>query len=582
MNLLCGNTLDQNSDTLYQYDEGQRAHTIKFMSNQIKNQTDLNKININNNKNINNLKLEIPKNSVNPNNNKEALNKNKTPNDSNKCSNNASELEIIEYPIKECDKNDFKSLNDILISQAKDYIYDKTQNDIIDYLKGKNDLNYLTLFLENDKDKDSNNSHHDNNENDNNNNDSSKSDEIICSYIEIDRNNNSLLNKMNKEKSVIKKSSFSQVHKSSYSDCSLMIKNYNTNTANNFSKPINIIENISKKNKEEKKISKVKKNINIDSKTDMKFKKILNHTLTPNYNTLTNKSKKLNKKDEKKEIYKDKNKESDKTTLATEEINQQKSPHINNSNKKKNIQDKKKKFKTFRSIESLTNINSINPSSKEKKYINKNKKSIGKSKFLQFERYKPNNCTIEKNINSIDKNYSQFTQIYKSIKGISSNNKKRQIYQKNKMAMTMNNNMLFNSINVKGNKKFNKGNFLSLKKSLLNTMRIDSKNKNKTKTKNENSTTANSKLKMRKLLINNNQKNSKHKCDLSMYNINCLSNNCTITIKKGKNKALSKIMNKSEANKQFNNTLKIRGTNNNDFRPNKNLYMNTSISKILK
>lgn len=30
--------------------------------------------------------------------------------------------------------------------------------------------------------------------------------------------------------------------------------------------------------------------------------------------------------------------------------------------------------------------------------------------------------------------------------------------------MTMNNNMLFNSINVKGNKKFNKGNFLSLKK----------------------------------------------------------------------------------------------------------------------
>ena len=73
MNLLCGaNTLDQNSDTLYQYDEGQRAHTIKFMSNQIENHTDLNKIN-NNNKNINNLKLEIPKNSVNSNINKELL-----------------------------------------------------------------------------------------------------------------------------------------------------------------------------------------------------------------------------------------------------------------------------------------------------------------------------------------------------------------------------------------------------------------------------------------------------------------------------------------------------------------------------
>ena len=575
MNLLCGaNTLEQNSDTLNQYDEGQRAHTIKFMSNQIKNQTDLNKLNTINN--INNLKLEIPKNSVNANIKKEKnLNQNKSPKDSNKCSNNASELEIIEYPMKECDKSDFKNLNDILISQAKDYIYDKTQNDIIDYLKGKKDLNYLSLFFENDKDKDNSN---DDNDKDNNNNDSSKSDEIICSYIEIDRNNNSLLNKMQKEKSVIKKSSFSQVHKSSYSDCSLMLKNYDTNTANNFSKPVNTIESKSKNNKEEKKINKVKKNLNINSKTDMKFKKILNHTLTPNYNTFTSKNKKLNKEEKERGIDKDKNRESDKTTLATEEKNHQKSPNINNSNKKKNITDKKNKFKTFRSIESLNNISKIYPISKEKKYINKNKKSIGKSKFLQFERFKPNKCTIEKNINSIDKNYSQFTQIYKSIKGISSNNTKRQIYHKNKMTMTMNNNMIFNSINVKGNKKFNKGNFLSLKKSLLNTKRMDSKNK----TKNENSSTVNSKLKMRKLLINSNQKNSKHKCDLSMYNINCLSNNCTITIKKGKNKALSKIMNKSEANKQFNNTLKIRGTNNNDLRPKKNLYMNSSISKILK
>ena len=576
MNLLCGaNTLDQNSDTLYQYDEGQRAHTIKFMSNQIKNQTDLNKVN--NINNINNLKKEIPKNSLNQNNNKDKLNKNKSPKDSNKCSNNASELEIIEYPMKECDKSDFKNLNDILISQAKDYIYDKTQNDIIDYLKGKKGLNYLSLFLENDKDKDNNDDDNDN-DNDNNDNDSSKSDEIICSYIEIDRNNNSLANKIPKEKSVIQKSSFSKVHKSSYSDCSLMLKNYDTNTANNCSKPVNTIEIISKNNKEEKKISKVKKNMNINRKTNMKFKKKLNHTLTPNYITFTSKNKKINKEEKEREIDKNKNKESDKTTLATEEKNQQKSPHINNSNKKKNIPDKKNKFKTFRSNEFLNNINNINPISKEKKYINKTKKSIGKSKFLQYERYKPNNCTIEKNINSIDKNYSQFTQIYKSIKGISSNNKKRQIYHKNKMTMTINNNMLFNSINVKGNKKSNKGNFLSLKKSLLNTKKIDSKNK----IKNENSSTANSKLKIRKLLINNNQNNSKNKIDLSMYNINCLSNNCTIKIKKGKNKALSKIMNKSEANKQFNNTLKIRGTNNNDFRPNKTLYMNSSISKILK
>ena len=570
MNLLCGtNTLDQNSDTLYQYDEGQRAHTIKFMSNQIKNQTDLNKVNPNNN--INNLKLEIAKNSVNANiNNKEKLNKNKSPKDSNKCSNNASELEIIEYPIKECDKSDFKNLNDILISQAKDYIYDKSQNDIIDYLKGKEGLNYLSLFLGNDNDKEIND---DDNDNDNNN-DSSKSDEIICSYIEIDRNNNSVLNRKQKEKSVIQKSSFSKAHKSSYSDCSLVLKNYDTNTANKLPKFVNTIESISKNIKEEKQINKVKGNIKTNSKTDMKFKKILNHTLTPNYNTFTSKSKKVNKEEKEKENDKDKNKESDKTTLATEEKNQQKSPYIR-SIKKKNITDKKNKLETVRNIESVNNIINLNPISKGKKYINK--KSIGKSKFLQFERYKPNNCTIEKNINSIDKNYSQFTQIYKSIKGISSNNKKRQINHKNKMTMTMNNNMLFNSINVKGNKKTNKGNFLSLKKSLLNTMRLDSKNK----TKNENTSTANSKLKLRKLLINNNQKNSKHKGDISMYNINCLSNNCTLAIKKGKNKALSKIMNKSEANKQFNNTLKIKGTNN-DCRPNKNLYMNTSISKLLK
>ena len=53
-------------------------------------------------------------------------------------------------------------------------------------------------------------------------------------------------------------------------------------------------------------------------------------------------------------------------------------------------------------------------------------------------------------------------------------------------------------------------------------------------------------------------------------------------MKKGKNKTLSKIMNKSEANKQFNNTIKVRSNNNNDLKPNKNLYIHTSISKILK
>ena len=586
MNLLCGsNILDQNNDTLNQYDEGQRAHTIKFMSNQIENHTDLNKIN-NNNKNINNLKLEIPKNSVNSNINKELLIKNQSLKDSIKCSNNASELEIIEYPVDEDKKSDFKNINDILISQAKDYINDKTQNDLIDYLKGKDGLNYLNLLLENYNDKDSDNSHKEHNDNDINN-ESSESDEIICSYIEIDRNNNSVLNRMSKEKSVIKKSSFSKMHQSSYSDCSLMPKNYDNNTANNLSKIAHTIESKFKNNEEEKKINAGKENKN--KNTDMKFKKKLNHTLTPHYNTLTSKNKKTKKeereeKEKETETEREKNKDADKTTLATEEKNNQRSPYINKSNKKKNIPINKNKLESFRTIESLNNIININPISKGKKYIKKDKKSLGKSKMIQFERCKPKNCTIDKNINSIDKNYSQVSQIYKSIKGSSTNNKKRHIYHKEKMAMTMNNNMLFNSINVKGNKKFNKGNFLSLKKSLLNPMRVDSKNK----TINEKANESNSKLKLRKLLINNNpnQKNYKHKCDLSMYNINCLSNNCTLAMKKGKNKTLSKIMNKSEANKQFNNTIKVRSNNNNnnnnDFRPNKNLYIHTSISKILK
>ena len=482
MNLLCGsNTLDQNSETLNQYDEGQRAHTIKFMSNQIKNHTNLNKINTNNTKNINNLKLGIPKNSVNSNINRELLVKNISLKDSIKCSNNASELEIIEYPIDENNQNDFNNLNDILISQTKDYINDKDQNDIINYLKGKDGLNYLNLLLENGNDKESNNSHK--GHNDDSNNDSSESDEIICSYIEIARNNNSILNSMHKEKSVIKKSSFSQMHQSSYTDYSLVFKNSETNTANNLSKIVKNLENKSKNNKEEKKINMAKENKN--KNTDMKFKKKINHTHIPHYNTFTSKNRKIikeGKEKEKEKEYdkeKEKIKDADKTTLATEEKNQQKSPLLDKYNKKRKILDKKNKLDSFRSIESLYKIININPISKVKKYINKDKKSLEISKILLFERIKPKNCTKDNNSNiySIDKNYSQITHIYKGTKRNSTNKKKRQIYHKNKMTMTINNNKLINSINERGNQKINKGNFLSLKKSLFNTMRENSKNK---------------------------------------------------------------------------------------------------------
>ena len=49
-----------------------------------------------------------------------------------------------------------------------------------------------------------------------------------------------------------------------------------------------------------------------------------------------------------------------------------------------------------------------------------------------------------------------------------------------------------------------------------------------------------------------------------MYNINSFNNNCNLLIKKGKNKTLNKIMNKSETNKRNKNSNSIR------FKENKN------------
>ena len=108
-------------------------------------------------------------------------------------------------------------------------------------------------------------------------------------------------------------------------------------------------------------------------------------------------------------------------------------------------------------------------------------------------------------------------------------------------------------------------------------MRIDSKNKLKT----ENTSTANSKSKLRKLLINN-KNNSKHKCDLSMYNINInnITNNTKLLIKRD-NKALKQIMNKSEAFKPLNNSIQIKNSSNNN-KHLKSTFLQTSISKLLK
>ena len=558
MNLLCGSNIsEQNNDTLYQFEEGQRAHTIKFMNSNIKMHTNLNLIN--NNKIINKKIFDIPKNTVNANITKGILLKNRTPIESNKCSNNTSELEVIEYPINEFKNNDLKNINDIITSQAKDYLNDKTQNDILDYLREKQGLNYLSLFLENDKIS---------NEEENNNNDSSsKSDEIICSYIEVEHNNSNI-NRMQKEKSVLKKSPniFSQIHQGSYSDHSLVLKNHNafnkTIPKNNDESKSNITNN------DKKNINGVKHIKN--NKIDMKFKKILNHK--NNNNHFLKKNRRIDK-----EV-----KNNGKMSLDKEKDNS-KISCINKSNKKKNILDKKNKLDTFRSIESLNNIIPLNKHYKN--LINRKvKKSYGKSEIIQSERTKINNNKINKNLNSIstlnekdkDKEYNKITQIYKSIKGNSNNYKSKKINSKNKITKNINNtNPLINSININKNKKKYKENVLSLQKSLMNTMKVESKNIIKL----ENTNKDNSKLKLRKLLINN-PNNRRYKCDISMYNINSITNNCKLLIKKGKNKTLNKIMNKSEANKRNNNSnsIQIKGNENKSIRK---LLIQTSISKML-
>ena len=577
MNLLCGsNFIDQNSDTLYQFEEGQRAHTIKFMSIPIKKQPNLNSIN--NNRLIKKPRFDFPKNKVNQNISKELILKKKTTLESNKCSNNTSELEIIEYPINEYKKNDFKNINDIITSKAKDYINDKSQNDILDYLKEKQGLSYLTFLFENDKNSNKSNSDKNIGGKKVDNSSSSKSDEIICSYVEIDHNN-SIMSRMQKEKSVIKKPSkiFQQIHQSSYSDYSLVVKNYDScknkmekNTSNTINLTINNNNTNKSKNKNEDKKIKVIKNIK-KNKTDMKFKKSVNYSNT-NANTHLKKNKKLEK-------------ERIKSFMELGQNDNLKISDIFKSNKKKSIFDKKNRIDTLRSIESLNNINPIH--SNYKNILNtinaKPKKSAGKSQIINSERT-ISNFQLNRNLNSIivnskDKDYNH---LYKSNKGNSINNKAKNLNINSKSKIAKNKNPLFNSINIQRSKNLNikKANFLSLKKSLLlSSMRTDSINKLKT----ENTSTANSKSKLRKLLINN-MINTKHKCDLSMYNINSITNHSKLIIKKDNNKALNKIMNRSEANKNINHSIQIKN-HNNDNNNNKHLrnnFLQTSISKLLK
>jgi hypothetical protein len=545
MNLLCGtNFLEQNNDTLNQFEEGKRAHTIKFMFNPIKVTTKSNPLN-GNNQAKNKQKYLLSKNTVNASLNKGILLKKPTLNESNKFSNNTSELEIIEYPMNDMKKNDINNFNDIIAAKAKDYINDKSQNNILDYFKDKQGFNYLNLFLENDN-INNNNSNYGINDKDNNT--SSKSDEIICSYIEIDNKKHKIFDGISKEKRELKKQNpFIQIHQSKLNHYSLLLNNINNKNNHKNGKvklkPSNNTKSKSKDKSKEKKVNAIK--ITKKNKIDMKFRNLVDYN---NKTMVFKKNKILNEDIEKNSFF---------------ESNNHSKVHINKFKKNRMIKDSKTPMGTFRSIESSNNINPINKNNK----IIKNKietKNIGNSQINQPERSTFYDYQIYKKIkgiNSRDKNnnhnYSHITQMYKSIQYSSSNNKNKKINSKGKIVKNNCPNPMFFAINIRKKRKVNKGTFLSLTKSFLNTTNgLDPK----TEIKTENNSKDNSRLKLRKMLINN-PNNKKHKYDLSFFNFNHISNNSKLIIRKNKNKAIQKIhktMNESETNKKFNDSIQIK------------------------
>ena len=114
------------------------------------------------------------------------------------------------------------------------------------------------------------------------------------------------------------------------------------------------------------------------TKTDMKFKKIFKQN---NSNNNAHLNFKKNKKIEKEEGIK--------SLMVLKQNENPKNSELLKSNKKKTIFDKKK-LDTFRSIEYLTNFNSI--SHNYKNTLNtlnvKGKKSYGKSQIINTERIK--------------------------------------------------------------------------------------------------------------------------------------------------------------------------------------------------
>ena len=527
MKLFCGSDLSEpTTDTLYQFEEGKRAHTIKFSPYQIENNTTINSLNTNK-------IIKFPKSNMQIN-LKENITDNNNLNKYNKySSNDLSELEIIEYPINEINSNDYKN-NFIKKEKDTNFINKKHPNNIINFLKSKPGFNHLNHLFENDDSSIESNSEDKYNIKD----DSSKSDEIICSYVEID-NSNSVQNRKVK-KNIIKNSSkiFSQIHKTTKSDYSFGVKS-NDNSCNHKKAKKHIKMNSkTKTGKNEnkinifKKITKTKKNMII--KKLMVSKKIIQ----PKENFKVNYIKKHNSK---------------------------KNFEIKNSQyPKRNLFESLKAFNSFRTIAHLRNSSPKNKSLiKEKPNINPRKSHKLNTQIIKHY-FKINKTITENRINNKGKYDNKI--IFNTIVREPNINSIKKVKGKN--IIKGNTNTLFKSIEVKNGKNLKKNNFLTFKKDFLNSKSSTINTKN-----------IDSKGKLRKLLLD---KNYKTKFDISLNNINSINNNMNLLIKKEKNKTVNKLMNKSEANKELNNnTKKIKSQNKN----NKNIkefLKNNSISNNFK
>lgn len=527
MKLLCGSDIsDQTNDTLYQFEEGKKAHTIKFIPYQIDKHKNINSLNLYDKHRI----IKIPNNHQKLISNKEFSNdiNNQVFKDNNKRNDNTSELEIIEYPNAEFEKNDY-NINNIFNEKLKDNINDKCQNTIKNYLRDKPDFSYLNPLSDNDYSSLNSNSDNKCNVID----DSSKSDEIICSYIEID---NTLMPKRNKkENEVIKNTSkiFSHLHKSIHSNYSFGSK-YNYNSFNSRKTKKNINENSKTKTRLEKKINISKK-----------IKKIKNHMI-------------INKVIFKKKIIQPK-----KSFNINEK--KEKSKNFVDSNKPNNKNDKL--LSNSKCINSFRTTDYKGNSSPDKVLINE-KPNVKARKSLKLftERIKAL-IKVNKTININNKIYCKEKngniRIFKDSKEKNNNNLRRKIKSKN--ILTTSTNILFNSIKVKKSK--------NLKKSNFNTM-MNLKIKGKTL----NPKNLSSKGKLRKLLLNKKYKERKNnKSDISVNNITSIDNNLNLIIKRNKYKTIDKVMNKSEANKEMNNRIKTKSQNKNNIKENKEI--NNEINK---